>query len=151
MSITPSWKQPDKYFQCRYARLLSSFCPRKQHGWDKELHCCRPKNGRRVSWRAHIEIHHVSSCFRREIHWFSFTSSHCSTCWSSKKTSPSYFPHQKKTPLDEPSLAPSLTLGLPGPIFRMPRLCDLPLLGRGNFQSWSSFRWDFFSKNLERK
>ena len=79
-----------------YAKFLSSFCPRKQHGWDKELHCCRPKNGRHVSWRVRIESYHVSSCFRREIHWFSFTSSHFSTCWSSKKTFPSHLSTPKK-------------------------------------------------------
>ena len=83
----------------------SSTALRKQRGWDKELHCYRPKNGRHVSWRSEIYIFtHGFRMFQgRSENWFWFTSSqifqHVSTCWSSTSLDfpPSFSEPPKKT------------------------------------------------------
>lgn len=110
---------------------------RKQRGWDKELHCYRPKNGRHVSWRSFIYIFtHGFLMFQgRSENWFSFTSSQTFNMliFNISWFSPSF--SEPKKPLSEGLRLSDLPWG------KTPRLCDLALLGRGNFQSWSSFRW----------
>ena len=113
---------------------------RKQRGWDKELHCYRPKNGRHVSWRSEIYIFtHGFLMFQgRSENWFSFTSSQMFNMliFNISWFSPIIFWTPKNKTLSEGLRLSDLPLG-----WNSPRLCDLALLGRGNFQSWSSFRW----------
>ena len=112
---------------------------RKQRGWDKELHCYRPKNGRHVSWRSFINIFtHGFLMFQgRSENWFfvHFQSNFKHVDLQHILIFPHHFLNPKNKILSE-----GLRL-LDLPWWVSLRLCDLALLGRGNFQSWSSFRW----------
>lgn len=82
----------------------------------------------------------VSSCFRGEVKIdFPSLPVKCSTCWSSTYLD---FPPSFSEPKKTKTLSEGLRLLGTCPLgWNSPRLCDLALLGRGNFQSWSSFRW----------
>lgn len=81
----------------------------------------------------------VSSCFRGEVNIdFRSLPVKCSTFFNMLIFNISWFSPSFSEP--KKTLSEGLRL-LDLPWWVSPRLCDLALLGRGNFQSWSSFRW----------